>query len=213
MPPPALTEVEKRHGREEMNLALQRLGIQSEVKDSLPKGILYEVPISLRKKRSSRSTNIEDPLLADNRWDIALGTVQHQGFRALSYPFNPGTHQDCFQVNSFEMGGRTAESTSSYVETSRLNHFVYQTPTYGIIIWVGTKDIKSGEEVFVDYRSQDCYKSRDQRQLVYRRDYGSDCTCRACRAGRDFGIASKQRRSQMRTLRTRINPNERPSRQ
>ena len=27
MPPPALTEAEKRHGREEMNLASQRLGI------------------------------------------------------------------------------------------------------------------------------------------------------------------------------------------
>ena len=72
-------------------------------------------------------------------------------------------------------------------------------------------DISKGEEIFIDYRNHDYLDARDERRQALSDDYNFNCACPACTPNTEFGMASQERRRQMRDLKNYIKQNKNPT--
>lgn len=128
-------------------------------------------------------------------------------FYALTCTFEEPMTQRRFDVTSFQMGknSQRREKRGIFLLASRFNHSCVPN-TYFAWSWRSKRltvraiiDIPKGDEIFVNYLTEDYLGTRNQRQQGLDH-YNLQCTCPACQPGSAFGMASEERRSQMQVL-------------
>ena len=135
-------------------------------------------------------------------------------FKELSCPA-PVSAKRRFDVNNFQMG---KNQRGIFLRASRFNHSCRPNAYFA---WNGISrrltihailDIPAKTEIFLNYLPQDYLKPVAQRRQALRQNYGFNCSCVACERDAAFGVLSRERRSNMRTLNENISQNQNPDR-
>ena len=148
-------------------------------------------------------------ILEDQKVSRDQGRIEE--FKALSCP-HPNTIAMRFAANSWAMGKdhQGNEIQGIFKLSARLNHsclpnaYVAWNSSSRRLTVHAITTISTGEEIFVNYRQGDSFKTRDERRQAISTDYKFDCTCKACDQNTDFGRKSEDRRRQMRSLQSAI---------
>ncbi len=180
----------------------------------IPKGTLI-----LAEEALFSIPNVHDPLTQDDETEIrAQATTRRKEFDKLYCHGRPTRLQaplQRFVANSYQMDG-DAEGPSRegiFLKASQLNHscvpnayfdFNEDVGPQGHLTVYAIHDIRLGQEIVINYRQGDCYKTRLERKQILKDAYNFTCTCRACEPNTPFGRRSEGRRIEMATLEARI---------
>lgn len=190
----------------------------SEALRDIPKGTLV-----LAEEALFSIPNVHDLLTQDDETEIrAQATIHRTEFDKLYCHGRPTKAQaplKRFVANSYQMDG-DAEGPSRqgiFLKASQLNHscvpnayfdFNEKFGPQGHLTVYAIHDIRLGQEIVINYRQGDCYKTRPERKQILKDAYEFTCTCRACEPNTPFGRGSEGRRIEMATLETRIKDNK-----
>ena len=165
--------------------------------------------------------NIQDPLSKPNQRSIKSQASQFPKFQTLVSKADPSSDESRFETNNFQMGKdrRGGQTCGIFFQASRFNHSCVPKAYFawspelnngqGQLTIYAIQDIYPYEEILVNYRTEDCYKLKDARQIELDNHYGFICNCPACQrqSGHQFGAKSDERRGRMQTLQTKIDHN------
>lgn len=153
-------------------------------------------------------------LSVSNGTNVRRAPTEDARFTALGGPAGM-TRQQRFDANSFEMENNRR---GIFLEASRFNHSCRPNAFFA---WNGKSnrltvhaivDIPEDTELFINYHARDYLETTLDRQQELRGTYGFTCTCAACNSRTRFGIASQNRRAQMRILEQNIDRDQKPNR-
>lgn len=177
----------------------------------IPKGTLI-----LAEEALFSIPNVHDPLTPDIETEIrAQATIHGKEFDKTYSHGRPSKQQaplKRFMANSYQMDG-DAEGPSTqgiFLKASQLNHSCVPNAYFNFNEEVGPQghltvhaihDIRFGQEIVINYRQGDCYKTRLERKQMLKDVYNFTCTCPACEPNTPFGRRSDGRRSEMQLLR------------
>jgi len=114
-------------------------------------------------------------------------------------------------TNSFPAG---RDAGGIFMTAARMNHSCIANVSHTFNEALGTltvhaaRDIKAGEEFEISYIDGAC-RTREQRQIELKENYGFVCACPACK-DTDFGRASEKRRQKLSRIHQGINESRSP---
>ena len=170
---------------------------------------------------------VGDTLSSDNRRAIrrhARADLNRQ-FRELVCTSDPPSDYSRFDTNNFELGEdeRGKRRCGSFIEASRFNHSCIPNAYFawnpalnngqGQLTIYAIQNIDAGDEILINYRTDDYNKLRGARQANLNDHYDFICGCPACLRPppHQFGAMSDGRRGRIRDLRTQIDRSPDPS--
>ena len=182
----------------------------------IPRGALI-----LEEEALFSINNVSDPMTAQNIIDIQNAAQQHPSFNQLFCPIQlQHLPERRFEVNNFEMGASNQQGNYTqgvFFKATRINHscvpnayFAWNSVLNRLTVYA-IMNISHNSEIFVNYRRNDAYENVQVRRLNLQTTYHFNCNCDACHGTRTFGQASRQRRTEMRTLKNRIDSHQPPT--
>ena len=227
---PRLTEAQKQRNKKELEMSLGRLHIPNVTHEftvtqipgkgqgviatmDIPRGTLLVAETAL-----FFVDNVGDHLSGPNKRTIEREAKDNSRFRDLFCTADPPSDESRFETNNFEVGDKKEGKSRCgiFVEASRFNHscvpnaYCAWNPELnnrqGQLTIYAIQDIYAGEEILINYHTEDSYDLRDTRQAGLHDDYGFICNCPAClrQPGYQFGAMSDGRRGRMRDLQREI---------
>ena len=227
-----LSEAEKRDEME-LNMSLERLRIPNVTFGSIVRqipgkgrGVFATMAIPrgaclMAEEVLFSVDDVQEPLSRYNRVTIKRGASDFPQFQTLVSKADPPSDESRFETNNFQMGKdrRGGQTCGIFFQASRFNHSCVPNAYFawnpelnngqGQLTIYAIQDIYPYEEILVNYRTEDCYKLKDARQIELDNHYGFICNCPACQrqSGQQFGAKSDERRGRMQTLQTKIDHN------